>query len=82
MSETLLQGFFNFGAIGVVLGWITMKLIPYMQEQSESNLKAFRDESSKEREMHERSIDKLVQSNAERDRQWMELVKELAVTKV
>ena len=65
----------------LLFNYATKTLIPELQKERSEAIKAFQDEAQKERLSHEMSVEKVVEAGKERDRMWMEMLKELVQVK-
>jgi hypothetical protein len=61
MSQEIIPAFINLGAVGLILWWLTLKLIPQLQKERSEAIAAFQVEMEKERIMHKETLDKLVE---------------------
>lgn len=52
MESQLFPAFVNLGAVGLILWWMTAKLVPQMQKQLEQAILAFHSEMVDERSLH------------------------------
>ncbi len=66
----------------LLFNYTTKTLIPELQKERTEAIRAFQDEAGKERMSHEASVSKVVEAGQERDRMWMEMLKDLVSTKV
>ena len=61
MSTALLQ----LGAVGVMIWWLTFKLVPQMQKEHTESLNAFQTEMKEERALH-REVNKAIMEKTDR----------------
>mgnify|MGYP001610299509 CR=1 FL=1 len=60
MSQEIITAFVNLGAVGLMLWWLTLKLIPELQKERTEAIVAFQMEMEKERTMHRETISQLI----------------------
>ena len=60
MDQSILTAFVNLGAVGLMLWWLTLKLIPELQKERTEAIVAFQMEMEKERTMHRETISQLI----------------------
>lgn len=63
----------------LLFNYATRTLIPELQKERSEALHTFQEESRKERESHELTVRQVVEAGRERDKMWMEMMKELMV---
>lgn len=61
MQQEILGAFVNLGAVGLILWWLTLKLIPQLQKERTEAILAFQQEMEKERVLHRDTVDKLIE---------------------
>ena len=49
MESQVVGAFMNLGAVGIILWWLTLKLIPQLQHERSEAILAFREEMQAER---------------------------------
>lgn len=52
MDNQFVPAFVNLGAVGLILWWMTSKLVPQMQRQLDQAISAFHHEMVEERALH------------------------------
>lgn len=50
--DQIIAAFLQLGAVGIMLWWLTLKLIPRLQQQQEALITVFQQELADERTMH------------------------------
>ena len=60
METQLFTAFVNLGAVGLMLWWLTLKLIPQLQKERSEAISAFQHEMEEERRLHRETIEKVV----------------------
>ena len=61
MQNEIITAFVNLGAVGLILWWLTLKLIPQLQKERSEAISAFQTEMEKERDLHRCSINQLIE---------------------
>mgnify|MGYP001566756303 CR=1 FL=1 len=61
MQNEIITAFVNLGAVGLMLWWLTLKLIPQLQKERSEAISAFQAEMEKERELHRSTINQLIE---------------------
>lgn len=61
MQQEILGAFVNLGSVGLILWWLTLKLIPQLQKERTEAILAFQQEMEKERVLHRDTVDKLIE---------------------
>lgn len=81
METQLLPAFVNLGVTGLILWWITQKLVPdqldAFERRSDRLQELFKSEMEKERLTHERTIEKVVLAAQDRDKIWMVMMRDV-----
>lgn len=60
MESQIISAFVNLGAVGLMLWWLTLKLIPQLQKERSEAILAFQQEMEKERSLHRDTVDRLI----------------------
>ena len=60
MENQLIPAFVNLGAVGLILWWLTQKLVPQLQKERSEAITAFQHEMEQERVMHRETIEKVL----------------------
>lgn len=60
MDTQIVPAFVNLGALGLMLWWLTLKLIPQLQNERSEAIAAFREEMRLERELHQQTIQQII----------------------
>lgn len=66
MDPQLITAFTNIGSVGIVLWWLTQKLIPEMQAQLNHAIASFEKQMETERALHREMTEKYIAHS-----QWM-----------
>ena len=61
MESSIASAFVNLGAVGLMLWWLTLKLVPQLQRERNEAITAFREEMCLERDAHQRSIQQIIE---------------------
>ena len=61
MDNTVVPAFVNLGAIGLILWWLTLKLIPQLQQERSESISAFREEMQLERVSNRENLEQVIQ---------------------
>ena len=61
MQNEIITAFVNLGAVGLILWWLTLKLIPQLQKERSEAISAFQTEMEKERDLHRSTINQLIE---------------------
>mgnify|MGYP001578490282 CR=1 FL=1 len=60
MENQVIPAFVNLGALGLMLWWLTLKLIPQLQRERGEAISAFREEMHLERESHRVEMERAI----------------------
>lgn len=60
MESQWLASLTNLGAVGLMLWWLTQKLIPHIQKERDEAIQAFKEDAEKERLSHQVATDRWV----------------------
>ena len=52
--------FMNLGAVGLILWWLTLKLIPQLQRERQEAIAVFREEMQAERITHQQALQQII----------------------
>ena len=65
MNTQIISAFVNLGAVGLILWWMTQKLIPSQMEVFERRMErlqeTFKSEAAMERQFHQESLNKILE---------------------
>ena len=60
MGNEIFVAFVNLGAMGLMLWWLTLKLVPQLQKERTEAIAAFQHEMEEERKLHREVIEKML----------------------
>ena len=62
MESQILSAFVNLGAVGLMLWWLTLKLVPQLQKERSEAISAFQHEMEEERRVHREMVEKVIEA--------------------
>lgn len=62
-TTTYATALMQLGAVGLILWWLTLKLVPQLQRERTEAIAAFKDESEKQRILHQTIVERMVDNN-------------------